>query len=191
MGGAAFQPLVVAQKREVCHQLAAVVPAVERRQHPAGGFCKLHQRFGLETGAHDDGTVQLIAVLAQVLPGIEGTHAVPQQKIRHPGILLFGTHGHGVQVGQNGAVAVRFGKIAVVLFGADGAAVAQMVVAGDKDATPGQRFGQRLVPVNELHHAVGELQDGPHLTVRFTAEGVQSPPRYGGRDGKIDHPAHG
>ena len=27
------------------------------RQHPAEGFGKLHQRFGLEAGAHDDGSI--------------------------------------------------------------------------------------------------------------------------------------
>ena len=160
------------------------------RQHPAEGLGKLHQRLGLEAGAHDDGSVQLMAVFAQILPGIERTHAVPQQKIRHARVQLFGAHGHGVQVGQNGAVAVRLGKVAVVRFGADGAAVAQMVVAGNKDAPPGQIFRQRLVAVNKFHHAVGQLQNRLYFTFRHTAEGMQSPPRHSGRDGEIDHLAH-
>ena len=108
---------------------------------------------------------------------------MPQQKIRHPRVQLFGAHGHGVQVGQNGAVAVRLGKVAVVRFGADGAAVAQMVVAGNKNAPPGQIFRQRLVAVNKFHHAVGQLQNRLYFTLRHTAEGMQSPPRHSGRDG--------
>ncbi len=94
---------------------------------------------------------------------------MPQQEIGHIRVECFRQHGHGVQVGQHGAVAVRLGKVAVVGFGADGAAVAQMVVAGNKDAPPGQIFRQRLVAVNEFHHAVGQLDDGPHLPVRDTA----------------------
>ena len=190
VGGAALQPFVVAHKGHVGHELAAVLPAMKDRQHPAEGLGKLHQCLGLEAGAHDDGSVQLMAVFAQILPGIERTHAVPQQKIRHARVQLFGAHGHGVQVGQNGAVAVRLGKVAVVRFGADGAAVAQMVVAGNKDAPPGQIFRQRLVAVNKFHHAVGQLQNRLYFTLRHTAEGMQSPPRHSGRDGEIDHLAH-
>ena len=51
VGGAALQPLVVTQKRGVRHKIAAVVPAMKDRQHPAEGLGKLHQRFGLEAGA--------------------------------------------------------------------------------------------------------------------------------------------
>ena len=191
VGGAALQPLIVAQKRGVRHKIAAVVPAMKDRQHPAEGLGKLHQRFGLEAGAHDDGSIQLMAVFAQILPGIKGTHAVAQQEIGHPRVKLFGAHRHGVQVGQHGAVAVRLGKIAVIVPGADGAAMTQMVVAGDQNAPPGKVFCQRLIPVDELHHAVGQLQNGFHLAVRHAAEGVQRPPRHGGRDGEIDHLAHG
>ena len=101
---------------------------------------------------------------------------MPQQEIRHARVQLFGAHGHGVQVGQNGAVTVRLGKVAVVRFGADGAAVAQMVVAGNKDAPPGQIFRQRLVAVNKFHHAVGQLQNRLYFTLRHTAEGMQVRP---------------
>ena len=105
-------------------------------------------------GAHDDGTAQFLPVFAQVLPGIERAHAVPQQEIRHAGVELLCQLGHGVKVLQHGAVAVRLGKIAVVGLGADGTAVAQMIVSGHKDAPLGQRFGQRFVAVNEFHHPV-------------------------------------
>ena len=84
VGGAAFQPLVVAHKGKAGHKAAAVVPAMESGQHPAKGLGDFDQRLGLETGAHDDGTVQLPAILAQILPGVEGAHAVSQQKVdRH------------------------------------------------------------------------------------------------------------
>ena len=189
--GAALQTLVVPGKREAGHQFAAVLPAEEDGQHPADGFCQLHQGFGLETGAHDDGTGELTAPLAQVLPGVERAHAVPQQEIGHIRVECFRQHGHGVQVVQHGAVAVRLGKVAVIGFGADGAAVAQMIVPRDEDAPGSQIFGQRLVAVNEFHHAVGELDDGPHLPVRDTAERVERPPGDGGGNGKIDHLAHG
>ena len=129
--GAALQTLVVPGKREAGHQLAAVLPAEEDGQHPADGFCQLYQGFGLETGAHDDGTGELTAPLAQVLPGVERAHAVPQQEIGHIRVECFRQHGHGVQVIQHGAVAVRLGKVAVIGFGADGAAVAQMIVPRD------------------------------------------------------------
>ena len=43
-----------------------------------------------------------------------------QQKVGQVWGQLLGKHGHGVQVGQYGAVAVRLGKVAVVLLGADG-----------------------------------------------------------------------
>ena len=114
-----------------------------------------------------------------------------QQEIGHSRVKLFGAHRHGVQVGQHRAVAVRLGKIAVIVSGADGAAMTQMVMAGDQNAPPGKVFCQRLIPVDELHHAVGQLQNGFHLAVRHAAEGVQRPPRHGGRDGEIDHLAHG
>ena len=111
-----------------------MLPAEEDGQHPADGFCQLHQGFGLETGAHDDGTGELTAPLAQVLPGVERAHAVPQQEIGYIRVERFRQHGHGVQVVQHGAVAVRLGKVAVIGFGADGAAVAQMIVPRDEDA---------------------------------------------------------
>ena len=41
------------------------------RQHPADRAGKRDQRFRLETGPQDDGTVQLTAPLAQILPCIE------------------------------------------------------------------------------------------------------------------------
>ena len=131
-----------------------VLPAEKDGQHPADGPREGDQRLGLEAGAHDDGTVQLLAPLAEILPGIERAHAVPQQEIRHAGVELLCQLGHGVKVLQHGAVAVRLGEIAVVGLGADGTAVAQMIVAGHKDAPLGQRFGQRFVAVNEFHHPV-------------------------------------
>ena len=191
VGGAALQPLVVAHEGQVGHQLAAVLPAVHGRQRPAGAAGKLHQRFGLVAGAHDDGTAQFLPVFAQVLPGIERAHAVPQQKVRHTGVALLGAQGHGVQVVQHGTVAVRLGKVAVVGLGADGPAVAQVVVADHHDALPGQILRQRLVPVDELHHAVGQLQHRPHFALRLTAERMQGAPGHGGRDSKIGHAAHG
>ena len=51
VGGAAFQPLVVAHKGKVGHKAAAVVPAVEGCQHPAKGLGNLDQCLGLEAGA--------------------------------------------------------------------------------------------------------------------------------------------
>ena len=69
-------------------------------------------------------------------------------------------------------------------------AVAQVVVADHHDALPGQILRQRLVPVDELHHAVGELQDGPHLTLRHTAECMERPARYAGGQGEVDHLTH-
>ena len=108
-----------------------MLPAKEDGQHPAKGTRRGYQRFGLEAGAHNDGTVQLAAPLAEVLPGIERTHAVAQQKVGHPGVERLGLLRHGVQIVQHGAVAVRLGKIAVIGFGADGSAMAQVIVAGD------------------------------------------------------------
>ena len=191
VGRAALQPLVVPQKRKSGHQFAAVVPAMEHGQHPADGPGQLHQRFGLVAGAHDDGTVQLIAPLTEVLPRVERAHAVAQQEIGHAGIQLLCQGRHSVQILQHGAVAVGFAEVAVILFGADGPAVAQVVVAGDKDAPGGQILGQRLIAVDELHHPVGELQHSPHLSLRHTAERVERPPRLAGRQGKVDHLAHG
>ena len=43
-----------------------------------------------------------------------------------------------MEIVEDGAVAVGLGEIAVIRPGADGAAVAQMVVAGDEDAPGGQ-----------------------------------------------------
>ena len=45
-------------------------------------------------------------------------------------------------------------------------------------------------PVDELHHAVGELQDGPRLTLRHTAECMERPARYAGRQGEVGHLTH-
>ena len=191
MGGAALQPLVVAHKGKVGHKAAAVVPTVKDCQHPAKGLGCLDQRLGLEAGAHDDGAVQLPAVLAQVLPGIEGTHAVSQQKVGQIRVKLLGKHGHSVQVGQHGAVAVRLSKIAVILFGADGRTVSQMVVPGDQNAPVGQIFCQGAVAVDVLHHAVGQLQHRPHLSLRDAAKAVQGAPRHGGGKGKVDELTHG
>ena len=190
VGGAALQPLVVAHKGKVGHKAAAVVPAVEGCQHPAKGFGNLDQRLGLEAGAHDDGTVQLPAILAQILPGVERAHAVSQQKVGQVRVQLLGQHGYGVQVGQYGAVAVRLGKIAVVLLGADGGTVPQMVVSGDQNAPVGQIFRQGAVAVDVLHHAVGQLQHRPHLTLRDAAKAVQGAPRHGGGKGKVDELTH-
>ena len=78
-----------------------------------------------------------------------------QQKVGHPGVERLGLLRHGMQIVQYGAVAVRLGKIAVIGFGADGSAMAQVIVAGDQDALRGQIFCQRLVAVNELDHAMG------------------------------------
>ena len=80
---------------------------------------------------------------------------MPQKKIGDAGVELLGQDGQGVEVVEDGTVAVRLGEEAVVILCADGTAVAQMVVAGDEDALPGQMLGQRLIPVDELHHAVG------------------------------------
>ena len=190
VGGAALQPLVVAHKGKVGHKVAAVVPAVERGQHPAKGLGYLDQRLGLETCAHDDGTVQLPAILAQILPGVEGAHAVPQQKVGQVWVQLLGQHGYGVQVGQYGAVAVRLGKIAVVLLGADGCTVPQMVVAGDQNTPVGQIFCQGAVAVDILYHAVRQLQHRPHLPLRDAAKAVQGAPRHGGGKGKVDELTH-
>ena len=38
---------------------------------------------------------------------------------------------------------------------------------------------------------MGELQHRPHLSLRHTAERVERPPRLAGRQGKVDHLAHG
>ena len=65
-----------------------------------------------------------------------------------------------------------------------------MVVAGDQDAPPGKVLGQGFVAVDELHHAVGQLKNGPHFTFRHTAERVQRPPRNGGGDREVDHRTH-
>ena len=78
-----------------------------------------------------------------------------QQKVGHPGVERFGLLRYGVQIVQHGAVAVRLGKIAVIGFGADGSAMAQVIVAGDQDALRGQILCQWLVAVNELDHAMG------------------------------------
>lgn len=75
-----------------------------------------------------------------------------QQKIGDAGIELLRQRSDSVEVVEDGAVAVGLGEIAVIRPGADRAAVAQMVVAGDEDAPGGQILGQRLVPVDELHH---------------------------------------
>ena len=114
-----------------------------------------------------------------------------QQKVGHAGVKLLGEAGDGVQVLQHGTVAVRQGKEAVVLFGADGAAVSQMVVPGNKDALLGKVLGKGLVAVDELHHAVGQLHHGADLPLRLTAEGVEGASRHGGGNGKVDHSAHG
>ena len=167
------------------------MPAVEGGQHPAKGLGYLDQRLGLEAGAHDDGAVQLPAILTQVLPGVKRAHAVPQQKVGQIRIQLLGKHGHGVQIGQNGAVAVRLGKIAVVLLGADGCTVSQMVVAGDQNAPVGQIFRQGTVAVDVFHHTVGQLQHRPHLSLRDAAKAVQGAPRHGGGEGKVDELTHG
>ena len=53
--------------------------------------------------------------------------------------------------------------------------MAQMVVAGNKNAPPGQIFRQRLVAVNKFHHAVGQLQNRLSL----------HPPAHSGRHAKI------
>ena len=116
---------------------------------------------------------------------------MPQQEIGHAGVKCLCADGHGVEIVQNGAVAVRLSKIAVVSFRADGAAVAEVVVSGDKNAPAGKIFGQGLVAVDKFHHAVGKLQDGAHIALRHTAERMQRPPRDGGRNGEIDHLAHG
>ena len=187
---AALEAPVVAEEGEVRHQLAAVLPAEKDGQHPAERPGCGDQRFGLEAGTHDDGSVKLIAPLAKVLPGVERAHAVAQQKIGDAGIELLRQRGDSVEIVEDGAVAVGLGEIAVIRLGADGAAVAQMVVAGDEDAPGGQILGQRLVPVDELHHAVGELQDGPHLALRHTAECMERPARYAGGQGEIGHLTH-
>ena len=41
---------------------------------------------------------RFLPVFAQVLPGIERAHAVPQQKVRHTGVALLGAQGHGLQI---------------------------------------------------------------------------------------------
>ena len=166
------------------------MPAVEGCQHPAKGLGNLDQCLGLEAGAHDDGTVQFPAILAQILPGVERAHAVSQQKVGQIRVQLLGQHGYGVQVGKDGAVAVRFGKIAVVLLGADGGTVPQMGVPGDQNAPVGQIFRQGAVAVDVLHHAVGQLQHRPHLTLRDAAKAVQGAPRHGGGKGKVDELTH-
>ena len=84
-----------------------------------------------------------------------------QQKIGDTGIELLRQRSDSMKVVEDGAVAVGLGEIAVIRPGADGAAVAQMVVAGDEDAPGGQILGQRLVPVDELHHPWESWQDGP------------------------------
>ena len=95
-----------------------------------------------------------------------------------------------MQIVQHGTVAVRLGKVAVIGLGADGPAVAQVVVADHHDALPGQILRQRLVPVDELHHAVGQLQHRPHLPLRDAAKAVQGAPRHGGGKGKVDELTH-
>ena len=115
---------------------------------------------------------------------------MPQQKIGHAGVKVLCQGGHGVEIVQHSAVAIRLGKVTVIVLGADGTAVPQMVVAGDEDAPPGQILGQRLVAVDEFHHAVGKLHDGTHLALRDTAERVERPPGNGGRQGEVDHLAH-
>ena len=115
---------------------------------------------------------------------------MPQQKIGHAGVKVLCQGGHGVEIVQHSAVAIRLGKVTVIVFGADGTAVTQMVVAGNKDASPGQILGQRLVTVDEFHHAVGKLHDGTHLALRDTAERVERPPGHGGGQGEVDRLAH-
>ena len=78
-----------------------------------------------------------------------------QQEVGHAGVERFGQRCHGVQVVQHGAVAVRLGKVAVIGLGADGGAMAQMIVACDQNALRGQILCQRLIAVDELDHAVG------------------------------------
>ena len=190
VGGAALQSLVVAQERKLRHQPAAMLPAEKDRQHPADRAGKRDQRFRLEAGPQDDGTVQLTAPLAQILPCIERAHAVTQQEIRHTGVELFRQNRHGVKVIQHCPVDVRLGKIAVVGPGPDGPAMAQMVVSGHEDAPCGEVLGQRLVAVDELHHPVRELYDGAHFALRHTAERMKHPPRCARRQRKIDHLAH-
>ena len=126
---AALEPPVIAEKGEVRHQLAAVLPAEKDGQHPAESSGCGDQRFGLEAGTHDDGSVKLIAPLAKVLPGVERAHAVAQQKIGDARIELLRQRSDSMKVVEDGAVAVGLGEIAVIRLGADRAAVAQMVVA--------------------------------------------------------------
>ena len=106
-----------------------------------------------------------------------------QQEIGHSRVKLFGAHRHGVQVGQHRAVAVRLGKIAVIVPGADGAAMTQMVVAGDQNAPPGKVFCQRLIAVDELHHAVGQLQNwlSPRRPARSGRHAESAPAQWTGR----------
>lgn len=95
-----------------------------------------------------------------------------------------------MQILQHGLVAVRLIKIAVILLGADGLAVAQMIVAGHQDALVGQILCQRVIPANKFYHPVGQLQNGPHRPLWNTAEPVQLPPSGVGWQGELLNAAH-
>ena len=61
--------------------------------------------------------------------------------------------------------------------------MAQVVMAGDQKALPGKPLSERIIPAHVLHHAVGDLEDGPGLALREPADGMD--PTAGGVGIKI------
>ena len=154
-------------------------------------FTRPDQHSGLTTGAHDDGSIQLLPILAEVLTSVEGTHTMAQKEIGQPGIGLFGKLGQAMDVRKNSAVGILIGKIAVVRLGSDGIAVTQMVMAGDQEPPLIEPLSKVLVPLDILHHAVGNLQDSPGLPLREPSDPMDLPSGGVGRKIEVFGSCHG
>ena len=76
---AEFAPVTVDD--EVADKGAAVVPAFDCCDDAADQLPGFQHRAGDVSGAHDNGAGKAVPMKAQVLPGLEGAHAVAQENI--------------------------------------------------------------------------------------------------------------
>ena len=99
-------------------------------------------------------------MVSGVPAGQKAAHAVAVQHHRQPRIPLVQGGVHGFQIGEQAAVPVFVGKVAVLLGGSAGT-VAQMIVARHHKTAGGEKLNQIAVAADVLAHAVADLENCP------------------------------
>ena len=109
---------------------------------------------------------------------------MPEEERGQAGISPLGLQGDGLHVPDQGIGVVSFAEKAQVGGGSDGSAVTGVIVARDGKSPLRQVRCEILIAADVLRHSVGDLQNGPGLSLRLPQNGMDRA-AGGGRQGQI------